>query len=75
MFPWSTIKYPSDSLHQALSRNHYWTMMFYGDGDQVTLDRNYFHDVSGRAPKLGEDSVSGTFVSHILFSYMQTNIY
>ncbi|POS75272.1 hypothetical protein DHEL01_v206329 [Diaporthe helianthi] len=34
--------------------NHYWTMMFYGDGDQVTLDRNYIHDCSGRAPKLGD---------------------
>ncbi|KAI1068684.1 hypothetical protein LB507_006187 [Fusarium sp. FIESC RH6] len=34
--------------------NHYWTMMFYGAGDQVTLDRNHFHDVAGRAPKLGE---------------------
>lgn len=40
-------------------------MMFYGDGDQVTLDRNYFHDCSGRAPKLGEDSVGGTFVSRL----------
>lgn len=34
--------------------NHYWTMMFYGDGDKVTLDRNYIHDCSGRAPKLGD---------------------
>lgn len=34
--------------------NHYWTMMFYGDGDEVTLDRNYIHDCSGRAPKLGD---------------------
>lgn len=42
--------------------NHYWTMMFLGDGDQVTLDRNYFHDVSGRAPKLGQDGVTGTYV-------------
>lgn len=41
--------------------NHYWTMMFYGDGDQVTLDKNYYHDVSGRAPKLGEDGSKGTF--------------
>lgn len=41
--------------------NHYWTMMFIADGDQVTLDRNYFHDVSGRAPKLGADDVTGTF--------------
>lgn len=39
-------------------------MMFYGDGDQVTLDRNYIHDCSGRAPKLGEDDTSGTFVRH-----------
>lgn len=39
-------------------------MMFYGDGDQVTLDRNYFHDCSGRAPKLGEDSTGGTFVRY-----------
>lgn len=41
-------------------------MMFYGDGDQVTLDRNYIHDCSGRAPKLGEDGVAGTFVSHVI---------
>ena len=38
--------------------NHYWTMMFYGDGDRVTLDRNYIHDCSGRAPKLGEDGTT-----------------
>ncbi|KAG8169646.1 hypothetical protein KVR01_000391 [Diaporthe batatas] len=38
--------------------NHYWTMMFYGDGDQVTLDRNYIHDCSGRAPKLGDDGTT-----------------
>lgn len=41
--------------------NHYWTMMFYGEGDQITLDKNYFHDVAGRAPKLGEDGTSATF--------------
>jgi hypothetical protein len=52
--------------------DHYWTMMFYGDGDQVTLDKNYFHDVSGRAPKLGQDGVSGTFqASNNYFSNMQ----
>lgn len=38
--------------------NHYWTMMFYGDGDQVTLDRNYIHDCSGRAPKLSDDDTT-----------------
>lgn len=41
--------------------NHYWTIMFYGDGDRVTLDKNYYHDVAGRAPKLGEDGTKGTF--------------
>lgn len=40
--------------------DHYWTMMFIANGDQVTLDRNLIHDVSGRAPKLGSDTVSMT---------------
>ncbi|KAF5484742.1 putative pectin lyase F-1 [Colletotrichum siamense] len=49
--------------------NHYWTMMLNGDGDQMTLDRNYWHDVSGRAPKLGE---KGTFqATNNLFSNMK----
>ncbi|KAF4973953.1 hypothetical protein FZEAL_9100 [Fusarium zealandicum] len=52
--------------------NHYWTMMFIADGDQITLDKNYFHDVSGRAPKLGADGVSGTFqASNNYFSNMK----
>lgn len=42
------------------NKNHYWTVMFIGQGDQVTLDRNYFHDLSGRAPKLGEDGATTT---------------
>ncbi|KAF9701610.1 hypothetical protein EKO04_000042 [Ascochyta lentis] len=49
--------------------NHYWTMMFYGDGDKVTLDRNYYHDVSGRAPKLGQDGTTGTF--HAINNYFE----
>ncbi|GKT51120.1 putative pectin lyase F-1 [Colletotrichum spaethianum] len=49
--------------------NHYWTMMLNGDGDQITLDKNYFHDVSGRAPKLGD---GGTFqATNNLFSNMK----
>ncbi|KAM0414710.1 hypothetical protein ACHAPT_013449 [Fusarium lateritium] len=52
--------------------NHYWTMMFIGEGDQVTLDKNYFHDVSGRAPKLGADGVACTFqATNNLFSNMK----
>ncbi|KAF7548850.1 hypothetical protein G7Z17_g6781 [Cylindrodendrum hubeiense] len=55
----------------SCNNNHYWTMMFIADGDQVTLDRNYFHDVSGRAPKLGADGVSGNFqASNNYFSNM-----
>jgi hypothetical protein len=47
-------------------------MMFYGKGDQVTLDRNYFHDVAGRAPKLGQDGTPGTFqASNNLFKNMK----
>lgn len=49
--------------------NHYWTMMFYGEGDQITLDKNYFHDVAGRAPKLGEDGTPATF--QVLNNYFQ----
>ncbi|GJD01314.1 Pectin lyase [Colletotrichum higginsianum IMI 349063] len=49
--------------------NHYWTMMLNGKGDQITLDKNYFHDVSGRAPKLGD---AGTFqATNNLFSNMK----
>ncbi|WYZ35946.1 hypothetical protein EsH8_X_000593 [Colletotrichum jinshuiense] len=49
--------------------NHYWTMMLIGEGDQFTLDRNYFHDVSGRAPKLGD---GGTFqATNNFFSNMK----
>ncbi|KAI9154897.1 putative pectin lyase F-1 [Paramyrothecium foliicola] len=52
--------------------DHYWTMMFIADGDQITLDKNHFHDVSGRAPKLGADGVKGTFqASNNYFSNMQ----
>ncbi|KAJ4392706.1 hypothetical protein N0V91_011300 [Didymella pomorum] len=49
--------------------DHYWTMMFYGDGDKVTLDRNYLHNVSGRAPKLGQDGTTGTF--HAVNNYFE----
>ncbi|KAH9208515.1 pectin lyase B [Leptodontidium sp. 2 PMI_412] len=38
--------------------DHYWGAMFFGTNDFVTLDRNYWHDLSGRSPKLGADGVS-----------------
>jgi pectate lyase len=42
------------------NNQHYWTMMFTDDGDMVTLDKNYFHNLSGRAPKLGAASAHAT---------------
>jgi pectin lyase len=41
--------------------NHYWTMMMIGDTERFTLDKNFFHNVSGRAPKLGQDGVDSYF--------------
>ncbi|KAF6822533.1 pectin lyase [Colletotrichum plurivorum] len=42
------------------NNNHYWTVMFIGKGDKITLDRNHWHTLSGRAPKLGQDGVTTT---------------
>ncbi|KAH6696780.1 pectin lyase fold/virulence factor [Plectosphaerella plurivora] len=49
------------STSASCNGDHYWTMMFYGKGDRVTIDRNYYHDVSGRAPKLGQPGSTGVF--------------
>ncbi|KAF4468819.1 pectin lyase F-2 [Fusarium albosuccineum] len=72
-FTISNNEFDGTTEHSAsCNGNHYWTMMFYGEGDKVTLDRNYFHDVSGRAPKLGEDGTNGYFqASNNYFSNMK----
>jgi pectin lyase len=49
--------------------NHYWTMMMIGKNEKFTLDKNYFHNVSGRAPKLGQDGVTGYF--HAINNYFE----
>ncbi|KAF4126195.1 pectin lyase [Geosmithia morbida] len=36
---------------------HYWTNYFTGSDDQITFKNNYIHDVSGRAPKVGGNTV------------------
>ena len=41
------------SWSSTCNGEHYWTMLFYGAADYVTLSRNYIHHVSGRAPKVG----------------------
>lgn len=49
--------------------NHYWTIMMIGKNEKFTLDKNYFHNVSGRAPKLGQDGVTGYF--HAVNNYFE----
>ncbi|KAK4103475.1 carbohydrate-binding module family 1 protein [Parathielavia hyrcaniae] len=49
--------------------NHYWTMMMIGKTEKFTLDKNYFHHVSGRAPKLGQDGVDSYF--HAINNYFE----
>ncbi|KAH7370836.1 pectin lyase [Rhexocercosporidium sp. MPI-PUGE-AT-0058] len=34
--------------------------MFMAEGDQVIIDRNYWHDMLGRSPKLGADGIKTT---------------
>ncbi|KAF1915578.1 pectin lyase fold/virulence factor [Ampelomyces quisqualis] len=41
--------------------NHYWGLMMIGKNEKFTMDKNYFHQMSGRAPKFGQTGVSGTF--------------
>lgn len=49
--------------------NHYWTIMMIGDSEKFTMDKNYFHNVSGRAPKLGQDGVTSYF--HAINNYFE----
>lgn len=49
--------------------NHYWGLMMIGAAEKFTLDKNYFHNQSGRAPKLGQDGVSGYF--HAVNNYFE----
>ncbi|KAJ0339874.1 hypothetical protein COL154_001335 [Colletotrichum chrysophilum] len=46
----------------SCNKNQYWGTMFVADGDKVTLDRNWYHDMSGRAPKI---SGTGTTVQAV----------
>ncbi|CAZ82659.1 unnamed protein product [Tuber melanosporum] len=47
---------------------HYWTMLFLGSSDLITLTGNYIHDCSGRAPKVGGASTSNVVV-HAVNNY------
>ncbi|KAI5803663.1 pectin lyase fold/virulence factor [Geopyxis carbonaria] len=51
--------------------DHYWTMLFLGSSDLVTLVGNHIHDVSGRAPKIGGASTANTMV-HAVNNYFHS---
>ncbi|RAQ54349.1 pectin lyase D precursor [Aspergillus flavus] len=36
--------------------HHYWSVLGYGKGDQITFANNYIHHTSGRSPKIEFDS-------------------
>jgi len=56
------------SWSASCNGDHYWTMLFLGDQDYITLSNNYVHDVSGRAPKVGG---SGSIVMHAVNNYFE----
>lgn len=45
---------------------HYWTLLFLGANDKITLYSNHIHSVSGRSPKVaGPDTNGAKVVVHI----------
>ena len=56
------------SWSASCNGEHYWTMLFLGDQDYITLSNNYVHDVSGRAPKVGG---SGSITMHAVNNYFE----
>lgn len=47
---------------------HYWTMLFLGENDKITLANNWIHDTSGRSPKVGE-----AVTLHAVNNFFDTN--
>lgn len=60
----------TDFSHSC-NNDHYWTIIIGGNSDLVTLDRNYIHDVSGRAPKIG--SSEGTQIVQAVNNWFNEN--
>jgi pectin lyase len=54
------------SWSASCNGDHYWTMLFLGAADKITLAANHIHDVSGRAPKVGG---SGDITMHAVNNY------
>ncbi|KFY17215.1 hypothetical protein V491_05076 [Pseudogymnoascus sp. VKM F-3775] len=50
--------------------------MFIGPGDLITIDGNYYHDISGRAPKIGADGVTHAFnLYHSTTALLEANVF
>ncbi|CAD6439405.1 3cc03f01-e4a9-4462-8f3e-4a6d69b83cb2 [Sclerotinia trifoliorum] len=58
------------SWSSSCNNKHYWTMLFLGAEDYITLLNNYIHDCSGRAPKVGG---SGAINMHAVNNYFANN--
>jgi pectin lyase len=56
------------SWSASCNGEHYWTMLFLGENDQITLANNWIHDTSGRSPKVGE-----TTTLHAVNNFFDTN--
>lgn len=47
----------SSSWSATCNNHHYWALYFTGSNDMVTFKGNYVHHVSGRAPKVGGNTL------------------
>ena len=56
------------SWSASCNAKHYWTMLFLGSADYITMAGNYFHNVSGRAPKVGGSGAVTMHAVNNLFS-------
>ena len=51
---------------------HYWTFLFLGDKDRITMLRNFVHHTSGRSPKVGGHATNDVVV-HAVNNYWFNN--
>ena len=52
---------------------HYWSMLFYGSDDKITMAGNYLHNLSGRAPKVAGTGDVTLHAVNNFFSNMNGN--
>nr|ULM60711.1 putative pectin lyase a precursor [Thecaphora frezii] len=56
------------SWSASCDNHHYWAILGYGKGDQITFANNYIHHTSGRSPKLEFNNLW-----HVVNNYWQSN--